>query len=79
MRVGRYSRGMDSVLVAEGTAALSQVPLEGWIIWAVAIIVAFLVLRLVLRVVKRVVGIVLVLAAIAVLGGGGLGVLTGIL
>lgn len=67
------------VIVADGTNALSQVPLEGWVIWVVAIIVAFLVLRLVLRVVKKLVGIALVLVAIAVIGGGGLGVLTGVL
>lgn len=57
--------------------ALSEVPLEGWLIWAVAIIVALVVLRFVLRIVKKLVGVALILAAIVVIGGGGLGVLTG--
>lgn len=53
--------------------SLQAVPAGLLVGWVVAIIVAALVLRFVLRVVKKIVGIILVLAVIGILGGGGLG------
>lgn len=58
---------------------LHGLPLGLVLTWVVAIIVAFLVLRFVLRLVKKLVGVFLILGFIAILGGSGLGLFTGII
>lgn len=75
--LGRYAKGM-SYLISEGHLDFLQGLPSGLLItWGIAIVVAIVVLRFVLRLVKKIVGVILVFGAIAVLGGGGLGLVTG--
>lgn len=61
------------------SSLIADVPPGQLAFWAGAVVVALILVRLLMRAVRKIVGVLMIIAVLVVLGGGGFGYLTGII